>query len=30
MYPETNTGVGITVRPLLDKVVAGIRARSWR
>jgi predicted permease len=24
-YPQTNTGVGITVRPLLDKVVAGIR-----
>ncbi len=24
-YPETNTDLGITVRPLLDKVVAGIR-----
>jgi putative ABC transport system permease protein len=24
-YPETNTGLGITVRPLLDKVVSGIR-----
>jgi putative ABC transport system permease protein len=24
-YPETNTGTGITVRPLLDKVVSGIR-----
>ena len=24
-YPATNTGVGITVRPLLDKVVSGIR-----
>ncbi len=25
-YPATNTGVSITVRPLLDKVVSGIRA----
>jgi predicted permease len=24
-YPRTNTGISITVRPLLDKVVAGIR-----
>lgn len=24
-YPETNTGVSLTVRPLLDKVVSGIR-----
>ena len=24
-YPDTNTGLGITVRPLLDKVVASIR-----
>ena len=24
-YPETNAGVSITVRPLLDKVVSGIR-----
>ena len=24
-YPETNTGATVTVRPLLDKVVAGIR-----
>ena len=25
MYPQTNTGVDITIRPLLDKVVSGIR-----
>jgi predicted permease len=24
-YPQTNTGIAITVRPLLDKVVSGIR-----
>ncbi len=24
-YPQTNTNIGITVRPLLDKVVSGIR-----
>ncbi len=24
-YPRTNTGIAITVRPLLDKVVAGVR-----
>ena len=24
-YPQTNAGIGITVRPLLDKVVSGIR-----
>ena len=24
-YPQTNTGLGITVRPLLDKVVSGVR-----
>jgi putative ABC transport system permease protein len=24
-YPETNTGVSLTVRPLLDKVVSGIK-----
>jgi predicted permease len=24
-YPETNTGIQVTVRPLLDKAVAGIR-----
>ncbi len=25
VFPQTNTGVGITVRPLLDRVVSGIR-----
>jgi putative ABC transport system permease protein len=24
-YPQTNTGIAVTVRPLLDKVVSGIR-----
>ena len=24
-YPQTNAGIGITVRPLLDKVVSGVR-----
>ena len=25
-YPETNTGVSLTMRPLLDKVVSGVAA----